>query len=144
MGAGATCGTTVLATMENGTKTKSTASATTFGLISESMKASGATTICMEREFIPGATDESTKASTLTIASTVLASTRGKMVANTKATGTMASSMEMASIVRPMAKFSGAVGRKANEFSGTMSNPTIRTKCSNRVKTRTKFSRIIE
>lgn len=134
MAAVATCGTTAAAMMENGTKTKSTESATISGLMVASTTACGRTTICMVRAFTLGKTAENMRVSTLMTENTALVSTPGKTDANTKATGSTASSMAKASIARRTSSSDGVAGRKVNAHNG------LRTRASLTPKTEKNFT----
>jgi len=57
-------GTTVAATTENGMRTKSTESASTFGQTVASMTVSGVTIICTDAASTPGKMEENTREST--------------------------------------------------------------------------------
>jgi len=82
------------------------------GLMEESTKASGRTTICTEKESTLGKTAASTKESTLTTENMASESTPGRMDANMKVTGIMASSTVKVFTANPTEWSDGVAGKK--------------------------------
>jgi len=92
------------------------------GLMAESTKESGRTTICTEKESTLGKTVASTKVSTSMTENMALESTPGRMDANMKVTGTMASSTVKEFTANPMEWSDGVAGRKERGSPGWMSS----------------------
>ena len=91
-------GKTVQCTTVTGLRTASKAAESTNGKTGVHTPANGKITICMEREFTPGQTEESIKVSTRWIRNTASESTDGLTDESTKAIGLMESSMVLASM----------------------------------------------
>ena len=122
-----TNGTTVPATMENGSKIKSMAEASTTGRMEESMTVCGKTTICKVKESTHGKMVENMKESTLKTVSMVLESTPGKMDVNTKVNGIKANSTAMEFTDKPMETSVVDAGKMESVCCGTTSRKLMKT-----------------
>lgn len=87
MGRESTCGPTGATTQVNGTRTISTATESTSGVMAVSIRGNGGSIRCMEQEYIPGRTAAATREITTTTRSRDLGSIVGQMGVSLRASG---------------------------------------------------------
>lgn len=117
---GRTFGPTVPNMWVTGSTIRSMDKVSTLGSTVDPTRAHGKTITCTAMELTPGVMEENMKASITWIRSTVTVFITGPMVAVTKATGKMGSSMERENTFYPTESPRSAFGRMGNASSGSI------------------------